>query len=118
MRYLALASALVLVSLTPGAARAGDHYFQNGFNDEIGRIAAHAAVGVVSGLLYGPPPPVVYAPAPVVYAPPVYYAPPPPPPVYVVPVYGYAYPVYGGYPYRGYWGGRGPHGHGYGHRHH
>ena len=119
MRPIALF--LVFGMLTSaGAARAGDE-FENGFEDELGRIAAHGAVAVGRGILTqilvgppGPPPP-----------PPVYYAPPPPPrPVYVqpVPVYVYPYPVYA-YPPPAYWGwapyGRFySHGHGHGHHHH
>ena len=120
--------ALVPLLLLSGPARAGDE-FGRGFNDEMGRIAAHAAAavgtGVLAQILYGPPPPPVYAPPPPVYPAPVYYG----PPVYVAPVYAYPYPVYaypypvrfyGGYPQRGYWGGGGyaPRYHGHDHHSH
>ena len=83
MRFVALFSALLTFSLAPAAARA-DSRFERGFDDELGRIAAHAAVSVGGGLLtqlfYGPPAPALYAPVPV------------PVPVYAVPAY--PYPVY------------------------
>jgi hypothetical protein len=89
MKIIALFSAVATFSVAPGAAYAGDP-FERGFNDEMGRIAAHAVVGAVAGLLYGPPPPPpAYAPPPrVAYAPPVVYQ-----PVYVAPVYAYPHPV-------------------------
>jgi hypothetical protein len=86
----ALGAALLVGSAQP--ARAGGH-FENGFEDQLGRILAFEAVAATRQLLfygapvpapviyapprvvYHAPPPVVYAPAPVVYAPPVYYAP-------------------------------------------
>jgi hypothetical protein len=69
-----------LILLGAGPARAGGDHFENGFKDEAGRIAAHAAYGVgaavLAGLVYGPPG--------------AYYRPYGPPPGYYG--YGYGYP--------------------------
>jgi hypothetical protein len=108
-RQICVVLAFVSFLLVSGPARAGDE-FEDGFKDELGRVAAHEAVAVGRGLLarillgapavYGPPEP-AYGHAPPVYAQPV----PVPVPVYVYPA-----PVYG------YWGW-GPR-YGYHHHHH
>ncbi len=71
-------AAFLLLGAAP--AQAGGDQFENGFKDEAGRIAAHAAYGVgaavLAGLVYGPPA--------------GYYRPYGPPPGYA---YGYAYPA-------------------------
>lgn len=98
--------AFVPLLLASSAARAGDE-FEDGFKDELGRIAAHEAVyvgrGLLARILLGPPP---------VYAAPVY-APPPPAYSYPypVPVYRYAYPP-------PYWVPYGRHYHSHHHHHH
>ena len=105
----------------PAPARANNE-FKNGFEDQLGRIAAVGAVNfglsVLSGGYYPAYPAVVPVPvAPVVVHQPVYY---PPPPVYYRPAYYrpvyYAPPpvvvVRHGKPYK-YKHGRG-HGHGHG----
>ena len=121
LRALAAAGALLFA---PGAALAGDE-FEDGFKDELGRLAAHEAVRVGRGVLSEG----------LVTGGPGYY-------VEQYPVYGrgyyyddcdrgYWYPNYGGWYYaprpyyRPYWGrphwggshGHG-HGHGWGHRGH
>jgi hypothetical protein len=102
--FLALGSLLLFT----GAARAGDE-FEDGFKDELGRIAAHEAVyvgrGLLARILLGPPAPVVYAPPVYAPAPPVYAYP------YPVPVYRYAYPP-------PYWVPYGRHYHSHHHHHH
>jgi hypothetical protein len=79
MKHIMLALALVPLLLTSIPAQAGDE-FEDGFKDELGRIAAHEAVyvgrGLLARILLGPP----------AYGPPAYAYP------YPVPVYRYAYP--------------------------
>lgn len=84
--WLGAIAAAALSFAAPGDARAGDE-FEDGFKDELGRIAAHEAVGagrqILATILLGAPPRVVAAPAPYPVAPPpVAYYPPPPPPAY------------------------------------
>ena len=122
LRALAAAGALLFA---PGAALAGDE-FEDGFKDELGRLAAHEAVRVGRGVLAEV----------LVGGGPAYY-------VQEYPIYGrsyyydddcdhgYAYPRYGGWYYaprpyyqpywgRPHWGWHGGHGHhdghGWGHR--
>jgi hypothetical protein len=106
VKWSLLFLALVLPLLVSGAARAGDE-FEDGFKDELGRIAAHEAVyvgrGLLARILLGPPP-VYAAPAPV-------YVPPPPVYAYPYPVYRYAYPP-------PYWVPYGRHYHSHHHHHH
>jgi hypothetical protein len=68
---LAAAALTAAVSLTIAAPASARNDFQNGFEDQLGRIAAHAAVDVGLQVLHGGYYPVV----PVPVAPPVYYAP-------------------------------------------
>lgn len=110
------AAGLVGSAVLFGAAPArANNEFKNGFEDQLGRIAAVGAVNfglsVLSGGYYPAYPAVV--PVPVA---PVYYT---PPPVYYRPVYHVAYPVYYGprtvvvkHKYKNYHRGRGR---GYGH---
>jgi hypothetical protein len=81
---LGITALWLLLGASP--ASAGDE-FEDGFKDELGRIAAHEAVGagrqILATILLGAPPRVVAAPAPYPVAPPpVAYYPPPPPPMY------------------------------------
>ena len=104
----------------PAPARANNE-FKNGFEDQLGRIAAVGAVNFGLSVLSGGYYPAVYpAPVAVPVAPvvvqPVYYT---PPPVYYRPVYHAAYPVYYGprtvvvkHKYKNHGRGRG-HGHGW-----
>jgi hypothetical protein len=60
----ALAAGVALLSAGPAQAR---NDFQNGFEDQLGRIAAHGAVSLglhvlAGGGYYGPPPPFRYYP--------------------------------------------------------
>jgi len=60
----ALAAAVTLLSAGPARAR---NDFQNGFEDQLGRIAAYGAVNLglhvlAGGGYYGPPPPLRYYP--------------------------------------------------------
>jgi hypothetical protein len=113
MRKIPLVLAFVPFLLVSGPVRAGDE-FEDGFKDELGRVAAHEAVAVGRGVLAR-----ILLGAPAVYAPPApaygYGYPPPayayPYPAYPVPVPVYVYPA----PRYGY-GGWGPR-YGY-HRHH
>jgi hypothetical protein len=107
MKPILLALLLVPVLLAAGPSRAGDE-FEDGFKDELGRVAAHEAVavgrGILAQILLGPP----------AYAAPVYAAPVYPRP-YPYPVYAYPYPVY---PAPGYWAPYGRHYHHHHHHHH
>jgi hypothetical protein len=84
----ALAGSAVLFG-APEPARANNE-FKNGFEDQLGRIAAVGAVNFGLSVLSGGYYPAV---VPVPVAPVVYYS---PPPVYYRPVYHAAYPVYYG----------------------
>jgi hypothetical protein len=112
VKHILVALALAPLLLAPTPAQAGDE-FEGGFNDEMGRIAAHEAVyigrGLLARILLGPPPG---------YPPPAYAYP------YPVPAYRYAYPPppywshgpYPGYYYPGYHYRH--HHHHHGHHHH
>jgi hypothetical protein len=100
MKPILLSLALATLLLAPGASRADDE-FEDGFKDELGRVAAHGAVAVGRGIL-----------AQILLGPPAYAAPVYPAPVYVQPYPVYAYPVY---PAPGYWA---PYGRYYHHHHH
>ncbi len=43
---LVAAAGLGLALVAPSAARAGGDHFENGFKDELGRVAAHEAFGI------------------------------------------------------------------------
>jgi hypothetical protein len=116
---------LSLALLGAPPASAGDE-FEDGFKDELGRIAAHEAVRggrqILANILFGGPPAVVAAPAP----PPPAVAYYPAEPYYPAPVYHehhhyYHYPAYGyapGYYEYGRPYGRGGHHHHHRHKHH
>jgi hypothetical protein len=105
---LAVVGAAALFAAVPARA---DNDFRNGFEDELGRVAAHAVVGAGVQIAFGGP--VGYGYAPAYYRPvvrPVYYR--PVPVVRVVPVPVHRHGFYCGHPRFAYRG----HGHGYGRR--
>jgi hypothetical protein len=101
VKPILLALVLVPLLLSPARSRAGDE-FEEGFQDELGRVAAHGAVAIGRGIL-----------TQILLGPPAYAG-----PAYPVPVYAHPYPVYA-YPYPvyppGYWA---PYGHYHHHHHH
>jgi len=88
LRVFAAALALAAVVAGGAAPARANNDFQNGFEDQLGRIAAYSVtalgVRILTGGYY---PAVAYSPPPVYVAPPVYYA---PPPVYYAPPVVYA----------------------------